>query len=181
MSSLQALAREVGVSDRTLRRAAERGLIRTVSRSARRIEVSFAEGRYVEAHWAILSSLLRALRTRHNVRLAVVYGSTARGDDRPDSDVDLLVSFRHEEAHTAASLAGTLTEEIGREVHVTSLEAALRSPPLLLDIVREGRPLVDRDGEWPGLKDAELRIERQAAAAEDDLDRRVAKLAELVG
>jgi predicted nucleotidyltransferase len=114
------------------------------------------------------------------VRLAVVYGSVARGDDRSDSDVDLLVSLAREDAHTAASLAASLGEELGRRVQVVSLGAAAHTPLLLLDVVREGRVLVDRDGEWPALMGTKRQLEREAAAAEAELDHRIAELAELV-
>lgn len=144
------------------------------------MELSFAERRYVETHWALLSSVVSWLRTRPNVRLAVVYGSVARGVDRPESDLDLLVSLDREEAHTTASLAATLGEKIGRRVQMVSLTHARRTPLLLLDIVREGRVLLDRDGEWPSLVRRERRLERQAADAEDELDRRITELADLV-
>jgi predicted nucleotidyltransferase len=45
-----------------------------------------------------MSKLASLLCERPDVRLAVVYGSCARGDDRPESDLDLLVSFASEEA-----------------------------------------------------------------------------------
>src|SRR5919204_4687229 len=180
MTVLDSLAAELGVSGRSLRRAVERGTIRAGRPSPRRMELSFAERHYVETHWKLLSNVVSWLRTRPNVRLAVVYGSVARGDDRPGSDVDLLVSFAREDAHTAALLAASLGEELGRRVQVVSLEAAGRAPLLLLDIVREGRVLVDRDGEWPTLTRRERQLRREAAAAEDNLDRRIAELAELV-
>jgi predicted nucleotidyltransferase len=104
----------------------ERGTIRARRSSPRRTELSFAERHYVETHWELLSNVVSWLRTRPNVRLAVVYGSVARGDDRPDSDIDLLVSLAREDAHTAASLAASLGEELGRRVQVISLEAAGR-------------------------------------------------------
>lgn len=34
-----------------------------------------------------------ALADRHDVRVLGVFGSVARGDDRPDSDIDLLVEL----------------------------------------------------------------------------------------
>jgi uncharacterized protein len=180
MTVLDSLAAELGVSGRSLRRAVERGTIRAQRPSPRRTELSFAERHYVETHWELLSSIVAWLRRQPNVRLAVVYGSVARGDDHPDSDVDLLVSLAREGAHTAASLVASVGEELGRRVQVVSLKAAERAPLLLLDIVREGRVLVDRDGEWPALTRRERQLEREAAAAEDELDRRIAELAELV-
>src|SRR5919204_719118 len=155
MTVFDSLAEELGVSGRSLRRAVERGTVRARRLSPRRTELSFAERHYVETHWELLSRLVSLLRTRHNVRLAVVYGSVARGDDRPDSDLDLLVSFAREEAHTAASLAVALGEEIGRRVQVVSLATVRRTPLLLLDILREGRVLVDRDDEWRALRRGE--------------------------
>jgi predicted nucleotidyltransferase len=180
MTVLDSLAAELGVNGRSLRRAAERGMIRVQRPSPRRTELSFGERRYVETHWGLLSALVSWLRTRPNVRLAVVYGSVARGDDGPESDVDILVSLARENAHTTASLAASLGEELGRRAQVVSLDAAERAPLLLLDVVREGRALVDRDDEWPVLIRRERQLEREAAAAEDELDRRVAELAELV-
>jgi predicted nucleotidyltransferase len=180
MTVLDTLAAELGVSGRSLRRAVERGTIRARRLSPRRTDLSFAERHYVETHWELLSEVLSWLRTRPNVRLAVVYGSVARGDDRSESDLDLLVSFAREDAHTAASLAATLGEEIGRRVQVVSLAAAARAPLLLLDVVREGRVLVDRDGEWPAVTRRERQLAQDAAAAEERLDRGVAELAELV-
>ena len=127
-----------------------------------------------------MNRLVSLLRAHPNVRLAVVYGSVARGDDRPGSDLDLLVSFAHEQALTAASLAVALTEETGRPIQVVTLVTARRAPLLLVDILRDGRVLVDRDDEWSALRRDEQEIQEQAAAAEAELDRRIAELAELV-
>ena len=127
-----------------------------------------------------MKELVSLLSARPDVRLAVIYGSVARGDDRPGSDLDLLISFAREEAHTAASLEVALTEAIGRRVQVVSLTTARRAPLLLLDVLREGRVVLDRDDEWSALRGDEQRIQRQAAAAENRLDRGIAELAELV-
>lgn len=181
MTVLHSLAEELAVDERTLRRAIGRGLIRASRPSERRLELSFAERRYVEAHWPLLRELLARLRTRHNVRLAVLFGSVARGDDRPASDVDLLVSFASEQFHSATTLAATLGDEIGREVQVISLEAARHSPLLLADVLQHGRVLVDRDGEWEKLERAAARIHREAREADAKLDEQLAELAELAG
>jgi predicted nucleotidyltransferase len=181
MTAFQSLAEELAINERTLRRALHRGLVRASRPTERRIEMPFTERLYVEKHWPLLGALLGRVRTRHNVRLAVLFGSTARGDDGPDSDVDVLVSFAQEEFHSTATLAATLSEEIGRKVQIVSLEAAHRSPLLLSDVLRDGRILVDRDDEWPKLKRAQNGIERDARQAETELDEQVGQLAELVG
>lgn len=181
MTVLHSLAEELAVDERTLRRAIGRGLIRASRPSERRIEVPFAERRYVETHWALLGKLLARLRTRHKVRLVVLFGSVARGDDRATSDVDLLVSFAPEQFHSVATLAATLGEEIGRAVQVVSLETARRTPLLLADVLRDGRVLVDRDGEWEKLERTTARIHREARQAAAELDEQLAELAELVG
>lgn len=54
----------------------------------------------------------------HNVRL---FGSVARGEARPDSDIDLLVDFEENRSlldHVA--LAQDLEEVLGRKVQVTT-------------------------------------------------------------
>ncbi len=38
-----------------------------------------------------LEELKRALRDRYGVRCMMVYGSKARGDDSPDSDIDVMI------------------------------------------------------------------------------------------
>jgi predicted nucleotidyltransferase len=43
----------------------------------------------VERHRAAITELARA----HRGRSVSMFGSAARGDDRPDSDIDLLVEF----------------------------------------------------------------------------------------
>src|SRR5215216_5077000 len=96
MSELDALAREVGVHGRTLRRAAGRGLLRASRRGLRTVVLPAHERSYVRSHWSLLRALLEALRKQPNVRLSVLYGSVARGEGGDDSDLDLLVSFRRD-------------------------------------------------------------------------------------
>ena len=40
---------------------------------------------------AALSELKKILRERYNVTSVLVYGSKARGDDSPDSDIDVMI------------------------------------------------------------------------------------------
>jgi predicted nucleotidyltransferase len=167
MSRLEELALEVGASGRTLRRAAARGTIHAARRSERRLELEHRELEYVRRHWTLLERALEVLRTQPGVRLAVLFGSISRGDERADSDVDLLVDFRETSLYARSLLIERLQEALGRRVQLVELESAEASPILLADVVRDGRVLVDRDDAWPGVRRRRGEI-AAAAAAENE-------------
>jgi predicted nucleotidyltransferase len=92
------------------------------------------------------------VRTEHGVRLAVLYGSLARGDEDAGSDLDLLISLADDRPSAAFELAVRLQRVSGRRVDVARLERVEAQAPLLLDrVLDEGRVLIDRDGEWDRL------------------------------
>jgi predicted nucleotidyltransferase len=154
------LARELDVDARTLRRAAADGTIRCERMSERRQRVDEEERNYLAEHWHLLSALRRALRTEPNVRLAVLYGSVARGDDTSDSDLDLLVSLAQDRPDAAVKLAVRIERATGRAVDIARLNRVRsRAPLLLLRALDEGRVLFDRDSEW-----AELQMHRTELA-----------------
>jgi uncharacterized protein len=163
MTELDQLAQEIGVSGRTLRRAGERQTIRWKRRSPRVVTVSAQEHEYIRRHWKLLERALEVLRTRPRVRLAVLFGSVARGDADAASDVDILVRLDggwREQAETAL----VLERALARPVQLVALDQA---PPLLLaDVLREGRVLADRDGDWARLRRRSHSIVR--AARDDD-------------
>lgn len=173
--SVRALARQLDVPERTLRRAVGQGLIRGERLSERRFRTSLREESYLRRHWGLLSALRGALRTEPNVRLAVLFGSWATGKGSERSDVDLLVLLREEGAGAVAALSGRLSERLGRDVHLVRLREAEHSPGLMLDVLAEGRALVDRDGLWPGLLAGERRWRRRVAA-EPSLERALVDL-----
>jgi predicted nucleotidyltransferase len=162
-NSLRALARHLEVPERTVRRAAAQGLIRGERLSERRFKTSLREESYLRSHWGLLRALRQALRTEPNVRLAVLFGSLARGEESEFSDVDLLVALRDETAGAVAGLSARLGERIGRDVQLVLLEEVERSPALMLDALNDGRVLVDRDGVWARLRAGERRWRRRAA------------------
>lgn len=82
---------------------------------------------------AVGEALRLALAGRQDVRLAILFGSTARGTDRPSSDVDVAVLGR--DLDTLA-LARDLSRAIGREAQVVDLDAV--GYPMLQAIVRDG-------------------------------------------
>jgi predicted nucleotidyltransferase len=67
---------------------------------------------------------------RHGARNVRVFGSVARGDARPDSDIDLLVEFAPGSSLLDhAALVRALAELLGRRVEVASdrgLRASVR-------------------------------------------------------
>lgn len=164
--ALDTVAREVGCSERTLRRYVGDGLLRGRSLVPRQLEISSAEERYLKSHWALLRELKGALRTERDVRLAVLFGSTAIGDDLPGSDVDLLISRRSCDQRGQAGLRLRLRRALGEPVHLVSLDQAEASPSLLADVLREGRPLIDRDCLWGTLQERVDEVLAQAASEE---------------
>jgi predicted nucleotidyltransferase len=165
-SMLARSAAEVGCSERTLRRHVSRGLLRGRRIVRGQLELSRAESAYLRDHWALLSKLMTALRTEREVRLAVLFGSTATGEDTPTSDVDLLIVHRRPVWTTQAGLRIRLRRALGTPVDVVLLEQAEAQPSLLADVLRDGRVLIDRDDLWDSL--LQRRDEILAAGARED-------------
>lgn len=162
-SALPQIAEQLGADERTLRRAAERGTLRARRPSPRRLELEAGELAYLRAHWDQLNRLVRTLRTEPNVSLAVLCGSFARGDERQDSDIDVLVGFRTDHPGASARLARRLEAVTARPVDVARLSRVRESAPLLvLAALEEGRVLVDRDGGWRQLREARPALLRAA-------------------
>ena len=183
MTDLSLLAREVGVHERTLRCAVAEGSLRAARPSPRTLNISLAEREYVRRCWSLLSTLRAVLRTEHNVRFALLFGSVARGTAAPGSDVDVLVALRYADLERVVELSTKLSEATGRRVDVVRLEDAENEPSFLADVIADGRVLVDRDGLWPRLRGREpslRRASRQRQAKRTDralagLDRLLAR------
>ncbi len=173
MSALADLAQDVGVDERTLRRADNEGTLRGTRPSPRKLDLPLSERRYVRHSWPLIAALRAALRTEPNVRFALLYGSAATGEDTPDSDVDVLVSLRDPDFSKLVALERRLAKRVGREVEVVRLEDAERKPSFLELALDGGRVLVDRAGMWPRLRRLADRLVREG-------DRREARRARAV-
>jgi len=70
-----------------------------------------------------LEGVLPLLRERFGVIKIGIFGSTARGDDRPESDVDLLVELSpdHLTFRNFSALADFLEELYGRKVDLLTV------------------------------------------------------------
>lgn len=161
-------ADELGCSERTLRRYIGDGLLRGRRVAHQGIELSVEEARYLNSHWSLLHTLKGALRTERDVRLAVLFGSAAVGEDRSESDIDVLIAHRRSEPRSLVGLRSRLHRALDRPVHVVDLEQAHNVPSLLADVLQEGRPLIDRDGLWSDLSAQTNDILAQAAREDRD-------------
>jgi predicted nucleotidyltransferase len=89
---------------------------------------------------ALPELLAAVLRHRPEVRLALLFGSQARGRADERSDVDLAVDG---EAIDVLDLARELSESVGVEVQVVDLAGA--SYPLLRAALEDGKIVFERD------------------------------------
>jgi predicted nucleotidyltransferase len=169
MDSLAQAAAALSIPERTLRRAAREGLLRGERISPRRFRITLREEAYLRSHWQLLRTLRRALRTEPNVRLAVLFGSTATGGDHERSDVDLLVALHDPAVGRLAELAQRLSQHIARDIQLVRLAEAEKSPLLMADAIKQGRVLVDRENRWPDLQQSAKKWQRRARHAERPL------------
>jgi predicted nucleotidyltransferase len=162
MTQLALIADELKVNERTLRRAINEGSLHATRPSPRTLQLSLAERRYVRRAWPLISALRRSLRTEHNVRFALLFGSAARGTDTASSDIDVLVGMRDASLDRVVDLEAKLSAATGRRVDVVRLEDAEGQPSFLADVTAVGRVLVDRDGVWTRLRSRESRLRHEA-------------------
>jgi predicted nucleotidyltransferase len=173
MNQLRDLAEDLGIDERTLRRAAGQGTLRAERLSPRKLTLAPGEAGYLRRRWPLLAGLRGALRTEPNVAFALLFGSAARGDDAPGSDVDVIVALRDHSLDAMVELQHRLERRLGRTVDLLSVEAASSNDLLLAMAVEDGRVLVDRISLWPELK-SELDKLRERAARTTARERRQA-------
>ena len=90
-----------------------------------------------------LEALRKTLEAQPAVRLAVLFGSMARGRSSARSDVDLALRLVRDDAAARREVVAAAGRATGREIDVVDLDAA---PPLLrFQIARDGVVLVERE------------------------------------
>ncbi|MBC8365942.1 nucleotidyltransferase family protein [bacterium] len=81
----------------------------------------------------------------HDVRRVALFGSFVRGEEGPDSDIDLIVEFLHPKGYLAfIRLERELTEVLGRKVDLLTEQAI--SPHLRERILSEQEVLYEAAG-----------------------------------
>ncbi|MBT1161468.1 XRE family transcriptional regulator [Bifidobacterium sp. SO1] len=74
--------------------------------------------------------IVSTLIEKYGIADMYVFGSAARGDAQPDSDVDLLYRLRPDASHSLMTMQGLrddLESALGRPVSLTSYDSLLRS------------------------------------------------------
>jgi predicted nucleotidyltransferase len=161
MTALSFLASEVGVNERTLRRAVNEGTLKARRPSPRKLELPLSEDLYVRSHWPLIAKLRAALRTDRNVGFAMLFGSAARGEDTEASDVDVIADLRDSSLDRIFDLERKLEDAVGKSVDVIRLDDAKDDPTFLAMALDDARMLVDRDEAWPRLRHEESAFRRR--------------------
>ena len=108
--------------------------------------------------------LIQALAERQELALAILYGSRARGDNRPLSDFDVMVEFRGdpEPYRRLWRLISDLRDAVGVRIDVGLLESLQNDPLAFREILTDGQVLVDRDDRWAALQAERPAVEQAA-------------------
>jgi predicted nucleotidyltransferase len=87
-----------------------------------------------------ISELRAVLSAFPRIELVIVFGSVARGRERPDSDVDIAVAARRAlSVEQKIALIEAMAERTGRPIDLIDLRTI--GEPLLGQILRHGQPL----------------------------------------
>ena len=116
----------IGATQRELRQLSEAGVIQNVHRGrqiyyqANRKNPIYAELKSILAKTSGIRDVLREVLTPlgEQIKLAFVYGSIARGEERASSDIDLMVVGEASFADVASALSES-GAKLGREVNPT--------------------------------------------------------------
>ena len=89
-----------------------------------------------------ISEKARPVFEKYGVKRARIFGSFARGEARPDSDVDMVVDLERPLGFEYFAMQNELEQELGREVDVMTEDSINKF--FRPYIVPELRPLYDR-------------------------------------
>jgi predicted nucleotidyltransferase len=154
------VAARAGLEPALLARWLRKGVVRADGQG----ELTRAEHRWLADNGSLVREIDEATRTVDAIDTVVLFGSRARGDQRPDSDVDLIVDGTISgDARALAVMRGELLERLGHDVEISTLAEARAAPVVLLEAIHEGRVLKDTAGRWQATVADSGAIQRQAA------------------
>jgi len=89
-------------------------------------------------------TIVKVLERFPEVRTAILFGSLAKGNARPESDIDLAVDFGTQiNSQQKTRLISSLAEATGRPIDLIDLSKA--GEPLLGQILHNGKRLIGSD------------------------------------
>jgi predicted nucleotidyltransferase len=94
----------------------------------------------------MLELLRRALEAEADIAYGLVFGSRARGDARPGSDLDVAIELREgapRDGHALGQLVARLESAVGGRVDLVLLDEA--ASPVAYRAFRDGQVVVERD------------------------------------
>ncbi|MBI5742387.1 MAG: nucleotidyltransferase family protein [Candidatus Niyogibacteria bacterium] len=84
----------------------------------------------------IINDIMPALRDKYHIKNLGIFGSVARGEDTPASDVDILVEFETPPSFFEfIKLENYLSEQLGKKVDLVTKKAL--KPAIREEIMRE--------------------------------------------
>jgi predicted nucleotidyltransferase len=123
------------------------GLLR--SSGEEMLDLDRHEVAWLRSHGDLTRALYRSVASDPDIDTLVLFGSTARGEDRPGSDVDLLIDGAvTKDVRALARLRGSLVERLDRRVDLVSLTEAALSPAMLVGALVDGRAVKDSEHRW---------------------------------
>ena len=95
-------------------------------------------------------AILAAISIHPDIRLAILFGSLAKGEGQMDSDLDLAIDAGHRlTADEKIALISALAERTGRPVDLVDLHVV--GEPLLGQILRHGKRVMGSDTHYANL------------------------------
>lgn len=86
-----------------------------------------------------IEKVIRALLVRYNAEYAILFGSYARGEETPDSDIDVVVfggdNFKKSNIF---AFAEELREALGKDADVFEISEVNRDTPFYDNLMKEG-------------------------------------------
>ena len=145
------LATSLHAPRRTLERLSALGAVRTHHRSSGHRPLMAGEDAWLLAHYPLLRALREAFRREPSVSLALLFGSQAKGQDIPQSDLDLVVDLPSGDRSALSALRDRLEQKLARPIDIFLLSDLQREPAALLAILEHARPIIDRTSWWVSL------------------------------